>query len=65
MGHEEDCGAKARNEEEKSWIARTKAERDAHLGRFEPFVLATMHILGDPEPEINIESARRAIRQRG
>lgn len=61
MGREEDCGAKARNEEEKRWLTRTEAERDAHLGHFDPFVLATMHILGIPEPEVSLEAARKAL----
>lgn len=61
MGREEDCGAKALNEEEKRWVAKAEAERSAHLGRFDPFVLATLHILGIPEPEISIEAARKAL----
>jgi hypothetical protein len=61
MGREDDCGAKARNKAEKQWLTDAEAEQRAQLGRFDPFVLATLHILGIPEPEVSIRAARKAL----
>lgn len=61
-GERDDCSAKRQNHAEALWLSGARAEQEAGIGRFDPFVLATLRECGLPEPQATPKAAREALR---